>query len=410
MGRTLNKLLNAKIAKLRAKGRFADGGGLYLQIAKNGSRSWIFRYKQNGRERHMGLGPFATVALAEARDRAHELRRKRLNGTDPLEERRLVRAEAQLAAAREMTFVECAESFISSHRAAWQNSKHRSQWENTLKTYVYPHFGTASVQNVDVTLILKALEPIWHLKPETASRVRGRIESVLDWASARGFRQGDNPARWRGHLDKLLPATTKVRKVRHHPSLPYDQLPQFLSSLRSQNSVAAKALEFLIHTAARTSEVIGARWEEVDVQKGIWTLPPERMKAKREHCVPLTSSAISVLQGIQQEAQGYVFSNDGGTTPLSNMALLACLRRMGRKDITAHGFRSTFRTWVAECTSYPSDVAEAALAHMIGDKLEAAYQRGDLFEKRWALMRLWSTYCEQTTPPAVVSLRSKVVI
>ena len=335
------------------------------------------------------------LALAEARGMAAECRRQRLQGIDPIEARKSGRVQAQLDAARSITFDDCRDKFIASHRAAWANDKHLKQWESTLKTYVTPVFGALPVQNVDVALVLKALEPIWTTKPETASRVRGRIERILDWAKARGFRQGENPARWRGHLDILLAPRAKVRRVRHHAALPYGELPGFLLKIRQRDAVAARALEFAILTAARTGEVLGARWDEIDLETKIWTIPASRMKAGREHRVPMSTAALAIVKRLKAIRQNdFVFPGERRNKPLSNMSMLMMLRRMGREDLTVHGFRSTFRDWAAEQTNFPREVAEAALAHVIADRTEAAYRRGDLFEKRRSLMAAWAAYCQ----------------
>jgi integrase len=397
MTQRIHRLSAVKIANVKQRGLYADGGGLYLQVSRNGSRSWIYRFKQNSRARDMGLGSLTTVSLATAREMAAECRRKRLAGIDPIEHRQTDRREAQLAAARSMTFDQCRDAFIEAHRAAWRNAKHRGQWTASLATYVTPVLGPLLIQSVDVGLVMKALEPIWSTKPETAARVRGRIERVLDWAKVRGFRQGENPARWRGHLDALLPAHRSVRKVKHHAALPYSEIGTFMAALKTRAAVAARALEFTILTAARTGEVLGARWEEIDFQGKMWVVPPSRMKSGREHRVPLSRAAVSVLKEMQARHQdALVFPGDRHGKPLSNMAMLMILRRMDRADLTAHGFRSTFRDWAAECTNFPREVAEAALAHLVGDKVEAAYRRGDLFEKRRRLMDAWAAYCQAT--------------
>jgi integrase len=332
----------------------------------------------------------------------------RIDGIDPIEARSAERSDRKLEAARAMTFDACAAAYIDAHKSAWHNAEHRDQWRNTLNSYASPIFGSQPVQAVDVGLVMKAVEPVWNTKPETASRLRGRIEAVLDWATVRGYRKGENPARWRGHLDKLLPARGKVRKVEHHPALPYLQLPVFISDLRAQEGVAAQALEFLILTAARTGEVIGARWDEVDLSDRVWVVPAARMKARREHRVPLAAEAVSILEHLQQARESdFVFPGGKKAQPLSNMAMLALLRRMGRGDLTAHGFRSSFRDWAAERTSFPREVAEMALAHSVGDKVEAAYRRGDLFAKRRQLTEAWARFCRATQAPAkVVPIRT----
>jgi integrase len=285
---------------------------------------------------------------------------------------------------------------MAAHEAGWRNPKHRWQWSASLASYVYPHFGDLLVQAVDVGLVMRAVGPIWNTKSETASRVRGRIESVLDWATARGYRQGDNPARWRGHLENLLPKRSKVARVEHHAALPYPEIAGFMAGLRQQEGVAARALEFLILTAARTSEVIGAKWGEFNLAERLWTVPGERMKSGKEHRVPLSDAALAILGAPGEPAQ-CVFPGGKAGSALSNMALLMTLRRMGHADLTAHGFRSTFRDWAAERTNFPAEVAEMALAHTVGDKVEAAYRRGDLFQKRRQIMQAWARFCAAPT-------------
>jgi integrase len=374
----------------------ADGRGLYLRVSAAGTKSWIYRYADAGRLHDMGLGPYPDISLAEARERATEQRKLRLNGADPIATRKATRMAARLDAAKAMTFCQCAEGYIAAHQPGWRNPKHAAQWPATLATYVYPIFGELSVAAVDVGLVMKAIEPIWTAKPETASRVRGRIESVLDWATARGYRTGENPARWKGHLENLLPKRSKVARVEHHAALPYAELPGFIAELRRQSGVSARALEFAILTAARTGEVIGATWPEIDFEAQLWTVPADRMKAGREHRVPLSEDAVAILRQLSEARTGdKVF-------PISNMAMLMLLRRMGRGDLTAHGFRSTFSDWCAEQTHTPSEVREMALAHTVGDKVEAAYRRGDMFDKRRQLAEAWARYC--TAQPASVTV------
>ena len=390
-----NRLSAVEVRSIARKGMYHDGGGLYLQVSASGAKSWILRFMLAGRARAMGLGPLQAIPLAEARKRAAECRRMRVDGIDPIAARGAQRAQRRLEAATAMTFKQCAGAYIEAHKAGWKNPKHAAQWPSTLATYVYPVFGGLPVQAVDVGLVMKVLEPIWVEKSETASRLRGRIESILDWATTRGYRQGENPARWRGHLENLLPKKSKVRRVKHHPALPYDEIAGFVAELRAQEGVAASALEFLILTAARTGEVIGARWDEVDLAEKIWVVPAERMKAGREHRVPLSAAAATVLKRINEIHEGdNVFPGGKRGMPLSNMAMLALLRRMGRGDLTAHGFRSSFRDWAAERTNFPHEVAEMALAHTVGDKVEAAYRRGDLFQKRRQIMEAWARFCE----------------
>jgi integrase len=308
-------------------------------------------------------------------------------------------------------FRECAENYIKAHRAGWRNAAHASQWENTLSAYAYPHVGALSVQAIDTSLVLKVLEPIWTTKPETASRLRGRVESVLSWAKVHGYRDGENPARWKGHLDHLLPAKSKVRRVRHHAAMPYADVPAFMGMLREQESIGARAFEFLILTAARTGEVVGLRWREIDLKSKLWIVPGDRMKAGKEHRVPLCPRAAAILQAIKPdkiEGDTFVFPGSKLQKPQSNMVFLMLLRRMKIGHLTAHGFRATFKTWATERTNFPREVVEAALAHVAGDKLEAAYQRGDIFDKRLRLMTAWADYCgtKPATHANVVSMRS----
>jgi len=400
MARSIGKLTALKVDRAKQPGMYGDGGGLYLRITQDGTKNWVFRYMLDGRPRWMGMGPLAIYGLQEARAKALDARRLRHEGIDPIEARKGERLRARLDAAKAITFKECAEAYIKAHRAGWRNGKHAAQWGATLATYAEPIIRALPVQAIDTTLVLKVLEPIWTAKPETAGRVRGRIEAILDWAKAREYRQGENPARWRGHLDKLLPARGKVRKVEHHAALPYTELPGFLVALREQEGIGARALEFTILTAART---IGARWSELDLLDKTWTVPAERMKAGREHRVPLSARALAILDDMQPlrpagDADGFVFPGGKAGRALSNMAFLMLLRRMERDDLTAHGFRSSFRDWAAERTSSPSEVAQMALAHVVGSKVEAAYRRGDMFEKRRRLMQQWATFC--TTAPA----------
>lgn len=420
MGHSTERLKALAIEKLARKpGMYCDGGGLWLRVSSPTARSWVFRYMLNRASHEMGIGKYPEITLAEARQRAAEARRLKAHGKDPLAERSAVRASLLADAAKTVTFKDAAERYVEAHRAGWRNAKHAAQWEATLATYAEPILGSLAVQAIDTGLVLKVLEPIWATKTETASRLRGRIEAVLDWAKVRGYRQGENPARWRGHLDKLLPARAKVQKVQHHAALAFDGLGEFMVALRAETGTASRALEFAILTAARTGEVIGARWSEIDLGESIWTVPAERMKAGREHRVPLSSRAIAILRTLKPDASGnrqekeiaksLVFAGAAPDRPLSNMAMLMLLRRMGQDDLTAHGFRSTFRDWCAERTNFPSEVAEMALAHSVGDKVEAAYRRGDLFEKRRALMEQWATVCGTVTKGSKVLPMQKAV-
>jgi integrase len=394
MARRLNRLTAVEVKGIDQKGMYHDGGGLYLQVSAAGTKSWIYRFTLDGRAREMGLGPLNVISLAEARKRVAECRRMRHDGIDPIDARGAQRHQKRLEGARSMTFDVCAGAYIEAHKASWKNGKHAEQWRGSLRNYASPVFGSSPVQAIDLALVMKALEPIWQTKSETASRLRGRIESVLDWATVRGYRKGENPARWRSHLDKLLPSRAKIQKVQHHPALPHNEIADFMVSLRSQEGIAARALEFLILTAARTGEIIGARWDEVDLDERVWVIPEARMKAGREHRVPLSGPALAILKKMNEVRESdFVFRGGRKGKPLSNMAALAVLKRMGRNDLTAHGFRSTFRDWAAERTNFSRDVVEMALAHTIENKVEAAYRRGDLAQKRRQLMEAWARFC-----------------
>ena len=398
MARGIQKLSALKVGRIKAPGYSSDGAGLWLQTSASGAKSWIFRFMLNGRAREMGLGPLHTVGLADARVKAGDARKLLLEGLDPIEARNAAQRMSKLAAAKAITFDDASKSYIATHRAGWKNAKHISQWESTLKTYASPAFGALPISDIDTGMVMKCLESIWATKTETASRVRGRIESILDWATVRGYRTGDNPARWKGHLDHLLPARTDVQKVEHHPALSYSEIGNFFAALREQEGIAAKALEFTILTAARTGEVIGTQWDEIDFDEKIWTIPETRMKAKREHRVPLCPRAFAIVKELRNvPVETFVFRGRREGSSLSNMAMLELLKRMGRGDLTVHGFRSTFRDWAAERTNYPRDVAEMALAHAVGDKVEAAYRRGDLFDKRRRMMQEWQKFCETPT-------------
>jgi integrase len=382
-----------------------DGGGLYLQVTQGGDgalrRSWLYRYVLHGRERQMGLGSLNDRGLAKAREKAAGARKQREQGIDPIDAKHAERASAAIARANAMSFDHCRDAYIAAHRAAWRNAKHAAQWTSTLDTYVTPVFGKLPVQAIETGLLMKVLEPLWVAKPETASRVRGRIECILDWAGARRFRIGENPARWRGHLDKLLPARRKVRKVKHHAAMPYTEIAAFMAQLRERSTAAARALEFTILTAARSGEVLGARWDEIDLAAKLWTVPADRMKGGREHRVPLSAAALAVIEHMQVYRENdHVFPGDRGDR-VSGMAMSMQLRRMGR-DVTVHGFRSTFRDWAAERTIFPSEVVEMALAHAVGSKVEAAYRRGDLFEKRRRLMDAWADFCDKSPASGTV--------
>ena len=378
-------------------GLHPDGAGLYLQVTSGNGRSWIYRYSLHNKEHRLGLGSAKAISLKRARELAGETRRLRAERVDPLQQRRELRDAQLVERAKSISFGQCAESYITAHEAGWRNPKHRQQWRSTLSQYVYPTIGGLPVEAIDTSLILKCLEPIWRDRTETASRIRGRIESVLDYAKARGYRNGENPARWRGHLQSLLPQPAKINGVEHHAALPYAEIGEFMADLRRRDSTSARCLEFLILTAARTGEVIGATWNEIDLKSRVWVIPGNRMKGGREHRVPLSDRAVEIVRIMQSRRENdFVFAGMRGGG-LSNMSLLAMLRTMGR-SVTAHGFRSSFRDWAAEQTNFPREVAEQALAHVLGDKVEAAYRRGDLFEKRRRLMAAWAEFCGKPSP------------
>ncbi|HXC28709.1 MAG TPA: tyrosine-type recombinase/integrase [Stellaceae bacterium] len=423
------------IVKAAKPGYAADGGNLFLQISKGGSASWVLRYRIDGRLREMGLGALHTITLAEARDEATAIRKKLKAfrdgkiDLDPLAEKRAKLAQRKAEAAKAMTFKQCGDAYFKTHQAEWRNPKHVTQWRSSLDAYVYPLLGGLAVEAIDTGLVAKVLEQpvdagggkkgqLWTTRTETASRVRGRIEMILDWAKVRGYRTGENPARWRGHLDQMLPKPAKAKKAvrvatgrpEHFVAMPYDDVPAFMVELRELDAVAAYALELTILTATRTSEVLGARWDEIDMANWLWAIPSTRMKAGKEHRVPLSDAAIAILSKMLDLRSGdYVFPGRGSGKPLGNMAMNMMLRRMKRDDLTVHGFRSTFSDWCAEQTAFASEVREMALAHTVGDKVEAAYRRGDLFEKRRQLAEAWAKFCARPAAGGdnVVALREQ---
>ncbi|KWZ47075.1 integrase [Burkholderia savannae] len=405
MPESLLRDLQCRSAKPRERVyRLSDGGGLALLVKPNGLKYWQFRYmKPDGREGLIQIGPYPRITLEAARAARNEHRVAVQGGDDPATLRKQEKARRKIDAARALNFKQCATAFIEARSAEWVNPKHTQQWTNTLSTYAYPIIGALRPADIDTDLVRKVLEPIWLTKNETASRVRGRIESVLDWAKVRGLRDGENPARWSGHLDQLLAAPGKVQKPKHHAALPFTEIGAFVAELRGMVGTAARALEFTILTAMRTGEVIGARHDEFDVDAQLWTVPAERMKAKRAHRVPLSSSALELLKTLPTSADSpVVFEGMRARRPLSNMAMLQVLERMKRGALTVHGFRSTFRDWAAECTPFSNEVVEMALAHAIRDKTEAAYRRGDLFEKRRTLMQAWADYIEQEVAATLI--------
>ncbi len=406
MRRTVGRLSSRQVANARPqRGReaalLADGGNLYLQctLGADGSvrRSWLFRYERDGRRREMGLGPLHTIGLSEARDKARRLRQQILDDVDPLEAKRQHRAEQRLETAKAMSFGQCVEAYLAAHEISWKNDKHRQQWRMTLTKYC-SSIAALPVKDIDTDLVLRVLTPLWATRTESATRLRGRIERVLAWAKGRDLRDGENPARWSGHLDEMLAAPSKVRRVKHHSALPYQEIPAFMAELRGRDSLSARALELTILCGTRTSETVGATWGEIDLKAKIWAVPAERMKAGKEHRIPLSDRAVEILSGLPRHGKR-VFA-------LSNMAMLELLRGM-RPGTTVHGFRSSFRTWSSEATSFPHEVCEQALAHTISNAVERAYRRGDLFQKRAALMQAWAAYaCQPSADGKVLPIRT----
>ena len=415
MPKKISNSLTPLQVKNAKPGRHVDGNGLHLLVKASGARSWVLRYTLHGKTRDVGLSrcPEALVllaqsgreelSLAQARDLAAIYRLKVRAGIDPLSEREQQAAASRVAQAQDeaaqLTFYDAAQSYLASRESTWRNAKHRQQWHNTLSAYVFPSLGALPVADIGTAEVLAVLEPIWKSKAETANRVRGRMEAIIDAARARGHFSGENPARWRGHLDKILPARQRLSRG-HHAAMPYDEAPAFLEQLRAREAVAAMALEFTILTAARTGEVLGATWAEIDFEKRTWTVPALRMKAGREHRVPLSSRAVEVLNETKKLGSDYLFPGQRGGK-LSGMAMAMLLRRMGHV-VTVHGFRSSFRDWAAEMTAFPHEVCEMALAHTIANKAEAAYRRGDIFEKRRLLMDGWEEFCSSADSDTVL--------
>jgi len=392
--RTLNRLSALKVARAKQPGMYADGGGLYLRVAEGGSKQWVFRYAVDTRDRDMGLGPVHTLTLPEAREKAREARLLRLEGIDPIEAKRARMAALKAADARAMTFKQCAEGFIKDNEASWTSARHRQEWVGSLVRLVYPTLGSLPVAAIDTPLVLKVLKPIWEKTPETASRVRGRIENVLGWATVHHYRAGDNPARWGGLLEHALPARSKIAKVEHHAALPYAEIGAFVAKLRQDSGVAAACLQFITLTAARLDEARSATWDEIDLPNRIWIVPARRMKADKEHRVPLSAGAVVILKQMQEIRQSdYVFPGRLEGRPIGDNTIWRLAKEAAGSDITIHGLRSSFRDWAAERTSFPREVAEMALAHAIPNAVERAYRRSDLFEKRRKLMGTWAEFC-----------------
>lgn len=393
MPRIAKQLSERAVAAIKKEGRHPVGGvpGLHLRVTGEGHRGWVLRVQVGSKRCDYGLGAYPEVSLADAREKARAMRGQINAGEVPVGSMR-TRKALLIEKTFIRTFESCAEAFLQDKEKEWKNPKHRQQWRNTLQSYVYPHIGGLGVDEVDLPHVLACLEPIWHSKTETAVRVRGRIETVLGWAQVRKYRTKENVARWKGHLDKVLPAPSKIQKVEHHRSIPYEDVADFVIKLQQRQGIAVKALMLLILTCARSGEVRGARWGEVDLDKGVWTIPAERMKAGKEHRVALSNAARDLLRTLPRfEGSNLIFPGTKGQ-PLSDMTLLAVMRRM---DVSAvpHGFRSTFRDWVGDCTSYPADLAESALAHTLESKVEAAYRRSDALERRRAMMEEWANFC-----------------
>ena len=384
MARSINRLSSLAVVRLSEIGRHADGGNLYLSISSNGGRRWVFLFRWHGKPTEMGLGSVNAINLKQARELAATARSQVAMGVNPLAEKRKRRAHVP-------TFGECAESFIEINKSEWRNDKHIAQWSSTLRTYAEPIWELA-INDIETADILKILKPICSTKAETASRVRGRMERVFASATTRGLRTGENPAQWRNHLENELPKRKKLSRG-HHAALDFKDVPSFMATLSSQQGTAARALEAAILTGTRTSEILNASWDEIDFQANTWTIPAVRMKAAKEHRVPLAKRSMEILKAANDDSSGdYVFKGAKSGKPLSNMAMAELLKRMG-VDVTVHGFRSSFRDWISETTNYPNEVAEAALAHSIKNAVEASYRRGDLFQKRRELMIDWDIYC-----------------
>lgn len=401
MARRIGKLSARQVAAAKT-GRHGDGAGLYLIVAESGARKWVFRFTRQRRVTEAGLGSYPATGLAGARAKAMEARKLVAAGINPIEAKR----EARRAADGRKTFGQCADALIAAKSPEWRNAKHRAQWRMTLTEYAKPLRGLP-VDEVDTAAVLGVLRPLWQAKPETASRLRGRIEAVLDFAKAQGMRQGENPAAWRGHLALILPTRQRLTRG-HHAAMAYADVPAFIEKLRERESMAVLSLEFLILTAARSGEALGARWDEVDLESKVWTVPATRMKAGREHRVPLSAPAMAILERLAAvRTCEFIFSGQTARKPLSPMAIAMVLRRSSVEAATPHGFRSSFRDWCGEETSFPREIAEAALAHVSGDSTERAYRRGDALQKRRALMEAWGAYCQPKQAGKVVSLSAR---
>ena len=393
MARQINKLTDRGVKAQKKRGRYADGNGLYLQVSKSGSKSWLFRYMMDGKAREMGLGSTTTITLSEARDDALECRKLLKEGIDPIKDRNNRIAKTKSDNKDVLSFQKATEEYLKAHSASWKSVRHGDIWHSSVKRYAYPELGSMPVNIIERGHIMRVLEPIWIEKTETAKKLRGRLETILDWATVQDFRKGENPARWRGHLDKLLPKPSEIHSVKHFAALPYQEINDFVNKLKQREALSALALRLIILTAARSGEVRGAMWSEFDLANGTWTIPTERMKAKKEHIIPLCDEALSIVQSLPRiVGNEHLFTGSRSGKPISDVVFKKLMERMGVKGITTHGFRSTFRDWAAEHTSFPREVIEAALAHQLKDKAEAAYFRSNLLDKRRELMEKWSDY------------------
>ena len=396
MARQINKLSDRWVKATKQPGRFADGNGLYLQVSQSASKSWLFRFMQDGRSREMGLGSTSAISLAEARTAALQCQRLLRDGIDPIKDRheRLTKVKAEKRDV--LTFSHCAAEYLKAHSASWKSLRHAEIWASSVKRYADPVIGAMPVNAVDRSHIMRVLDPIWRVKTETAKKLRGRLESILDWATVQDYRKGENPARWKGHLDKLLPKPSEVHRVKHFPALPYQEINAFMNELRQREAASARALRLIILTAVRSGELRGAVWSEFNLADATWTIPAERMKAGKEHVIPLSAEAVSILQALPRMASsGYLFTGAKSGRPLSDVVFKKLMERMKRSGITTHGFRSSFRDWAAEQTSFPREVIESALAHQLRDKAEAAYFRSNLLNKRRELMNMWGEYMKK---------------
>ena len=404
MAKKAKELSALAVSRLTEQGHYAVGGvaGLYLYVLETGARSWVLRTMVGDKRRHMGLGGYPDVPLAKAREKARAAKESIEQGVDPIAQRVERASSLKAQQATQKTFEEAATAFIAAKEKAWKNSKHRAQWSSTLKTYAYPHKGSLLVKDIDQEHMMKVLEPIWETKTETATRLRGRIESILDWAKTRQYRSGENPARWKGHLENLLVAPSQIQEVENHKAVPYKDIAQFMANLRTREGRAARALEFAILCASRSGEVRGALWSEINEEEAIWIIPAKRMKAGKEHRVPLSTAAVKLLKVLPRSESSDLIFPGTKNKPLSDMSLTAVMRRM-EVDAVPHGFRSTFRDWAGDCTPYPRDVAEFALAHKLSDKVEASYRRSDALEKRRQMMEDWAGFCGRPPPPSGVT-------